>query len=136
MALSGYGGNVKIKNTDISEPVAEIGVWELEIEANIEETPKFNSEGWMHHAPGMKTWTGTFEGYWTSDDPQGQDALAQSLKAGALVVLELYTDETHKYSGEAYIEVLSVEAEAEGTVAITFDFIGNGPLSMPGDLLA
>lgn len=136
VSLSGHKGSVKIANPNDPMQVVTVGSisnFELEVELNIEETPVFNPEGWMNHAPGMKTWSGSFEGFWINND-FGQQYLHKAVWEGLTVLLELYTTDNEKYTGEAWISTLGVEPEAEATIECAFDFTGEGPLEAPWDL--
>lgn len=133
VSLSGHKGSVKIADPNNPTDVVEVGSisnFELEIELNMEETPVFNPKGWMNHCPGMKVWSGSFEGFWVNDD-FGQKWLHKALVEGLTVTLELYTNETDKYTGEAWISVLGVNPDSSASIECSFEFTGEGELQMP-----
>ena len=73
---------------------------------------------------------GTAEGNWAVDtDSNGQAALQAALLGGTEVALKLYVDDTHYYSGQAFVSNMSTGVEAAGKVEVSFDFTFNGEVS-------
>jgi predicted secreted protein len=126
MAISGYGGKVRVGAATVSE----IGNWQLDIDAEMLDKTNFQSNGWKEFIAGLKEWTGSFEGTWNvAGDATGQKALQDALLGGTTVSLELFVNATNKYSGTAFISSQSVETPTDDMVSISFDYQGTAALS-------
>jgi predicted secreted protein len=126
MAISGYGGKVRVGAATVSE----IGNWQLDIDAEMLDKTNFQSNGWKEFIAGLKEWTGSFEGTWNvAGDATGQKALQDALLGGTTVSLELFVNATNKYSGQAFVSGQSVETPTDDLVSVSFDIQGTGQLS-------
>ncbi|GAB7388996.1 hypothetical protein BSNK01_28340 [Bacillaceae bacterium] len=126
MSISGVGGKVRIGTNDVTE----LSNWSLDVEADTLDITHFGNSGWAVNAAGGRSWSGFFEGTWNvANDDNGQKVLQDAMFAGTIITLELYVDDTHKYTGQAILTGMSVETAADDWVTISFDFQGTGPLS-------
>ncbi|MCK9326799.1 MAG: phage tail protein [Bacteroidales bacterium] len=124
-AKAGKKGKVEVG----ANQVAEITGWNADISADLEETTPLGKD-WKEHTATLLGGEGSAEGNWAIDsDANGQAALQTALLGGTEVALKLYVDETHYYSGQAFISNMSVGVEAGGKVEVSFDFTFNGAVS-------
>ena len=61
-------------------------------------------------------------------DEQGQAALQAAFLSGATVTVKLFVD-AKNYTGESYINSLSIEDPVDDVVSISIEFTGTGGLS-------
>jgi len=128
MAIAGKSGKVSI-GTDDPATVVGIKNWSLELSLDTLETTALGDE-WKNYITGLKEWTASSEGdYEVGTDTNGQKALQDAYLSGDTVDIKLYVDDTHFYSGEAYINSLSVEDPVDDVVNISIEFTGSGELS-------
>ncbi|WP_256846913.1 phage tail tube protein [Paenibacillus sp. Pae108] len=125
MAISGQGGSVKVG----ANRVAELGQWNLDIEADTLDTTTFDTNGWKSFVAGFRSWSGSFEGQWNMEDTTGQKVLQDAVLGGATVTLELNVDATHKYIGTAIITSQSVGVSVDEISSVSFDFQGSGEMT-------
>ena len=124
-AKAGKKGKVMVG----ANAVAEITGWNADISADLEETTPLGKD-WKEHTPTLLGGEGSAEGNWAIDsDTNGQAALQAALLGGTEVALKLYVDDTHYYSGQAFISNMSVGVEAGGKVEVSFDFTFNGEVT-------
>jgi hypothetical protein len=77
----------------------------------------------------IKSWSGSFDGFWDETDTQGQGVL----DVGATITLNLYpegntTGDTY-WTGEVIITSIGYNASFDGLVEASFSFTGTGPLT-------
>jgi len=128
MAIAGKSGKVTI-GTDDPATVVGIKNWSLELSLDTLETTALGDE-WKNFITGLKEWSASSEGdYEVGTDTNGQKALQDAYLSGDTVDIKLYVDDTHYYSGEAYINSLSVEDPVDDVINISIEFTGSGELS-------
>ena len=128
MAIAGKSGKVTI-GTDDPATVVGIKNWSLELSLDTLETTALGDD-WKNYITGLKEWTAASEGdYEVGTDTEGQKALQDAYLSGDTVDLKLYVDDTHYYSGKAYINSLSIEDPVEDVINISIEFTGSGELS-------
>ena len=87
-------------------------------------------DDWKSYITGLKEWSASSEGdYEVPVDEEGQAALQKAFLDGATVTVKLYVDEKNYYTGEAYINSLSIEDPVDDVVSISIEFTGTGALS-------
>lgn len=123
-AIQGFNGKVMVG----TDQVADLSSWEVEIEADDLDDTEFG-DTWTAIVPGLKSWSGSFEGSWNMGDTNGQKALQDSLLNGTPVTLKLYTNASNYYSGTAYITSIKTETQVDDKVTIEYEFTGSGPLT-------
>ena len=128
MAIAGKSGKVTI-GTDDPATVVGIKNWSLELSLDTLETTALGDD-WKNYITGLKEWSASSEGdYEVGTDTNGQKALQDAYLSGDTVDIKLYVDDTHYYSGEAYINSLSVEDPVDDVINISIEFTGSGELT-------
>ena len=128
MAIAGKSGKVTIGSDD---PATVVGIknWSLELSLDRLETTALGDD-WKNYITGLKEWSASSEGdYEVGTDTDGQKALQDAYLSGDTVDIKLYVDDTHYYSGEAYINSLSVEDPVDDVINISIEFTGSGELT-------
>lgn len=127
MAIAGKAGKVIIGTG--TAKVVGIKSWSLELSLDTLETTALGDD-WKKYIAGLKEWSASSEGdYEVTNDPTGQQALQTAFLNGTVVTLKLYVDSTNYYTGEAYINSLSIEDPVDDVVNISIEFTGNGTLT-------
>ncbi|MDF2884742.1 MAG: Phage major tail protein 2 [Clostridiaceae bacterium] len=114
--------------------VQKMSSWKLTIKQKLVDTNHFGDSGWDSSVPGTKAWDGSIDGSFNVTDDPGQKLIQSAVDSGAEIGLDLYVDEnvtTEKYSGNAYIEEISVDTAPKDLVKLGIKFKGNGALTMP-----
>tara|TARA_B100000989_G_scaffold111781_1_gene81971 strand:- start:407 stop:799 length:393 start_codon:yes stop_codon:yes gene_type:complete len=111
-----------------SDQVAEIKSWSLEITSDTVDASIIGTS-WRKNQATIKSWSGSFEGFWDETDTDGQGALS----AGGTVTLNLYPEgddsgDTY-WTGDAIITSISYSAAFDGIVEASFSFTGTGALT-------
>jgi predicted secreted protein len=121
----GKEGSVKIG----SNAVAEVKSWNIEESADLVDTTTLdNTSGWKTSKAAFKSWSGSLECLWDETNNNGQGALT----SGASVALSLYPEgsATTYFSGTAIVTGIKRSASHDGMVEASFDFTGNGALTL------
>ena len=128
MAVAGKGGKVVI-GEGAAKKVVGIKSWSLELSLDTLETTALGDD-WKNYITGLKEWTASSEGdYEVPVDEQEQAALQTAFLNGTTVIVKLYVDGKNYYTGEAYINSLSIEDPVDDVVSISIEFTGTGALS-------
>ena len=111
-----------------SDQVAEIKSWSMEVTSDTVDASIIGTS-WRKNQATIKSWSGSFDGFWDETDTNGQGALA----AGATITLNLYpegndTGDTY-WTGDVIITSISYNAAFDGIVEASFGFTGTGPLT-------
>lgn len=111
-----------------SNQVAEIKSWSLEITSDTVDASIIGTQ-WRKNQATIKSWSGSFDGFWDDTDTMGQGALT----VGSTVTLNLHpegdaTGDTF-WTGDAIITSISYNASFDGIVEASFSFTGNGALT-------
>ena len=111
-----------------SDQVAEIKSWQLEIKSDTVDASIIGTS-WRKNQATIKSWEGSFEGFWDETDTDGQGALA----VGGTVTLNMHPEgddsgDTY-WSGDAIITSISYSASFDGIVEASFSFTGTGALT-------
>lgn len=123
--LIGYGGSIKWANG----VAAELGEWSLDISVDMQDVTSFGNL-WKRYLVGLREWTGSCSGRFDGSDA-AQKAMLTALLAGTSATVSFQVDETHSFSGTAYLSAGSVSAAVEGLVEVSYDVQGNGELTAP-----
>lgn len=111
-----------------SDQVAEIKSWSLEITSDTVDASIIGTS-WRKNQATIKSWSGSFEGFWDETDTDGQGALS----AGGTVTLNLYPEGNDSgdtyWTGDAIITSISYSAAFDGIVEASFSFTGTGALT-------
>ncbi len=128
MAVAGKNGKVVI-GADATQKVVGIKNWSLELSLDTLETTALGDD-WKNYITGLKEWSASSEGdYEVPVDAEGQEALQLAYLNGTAVTVKLYVDGKNYYTGEAYINSLSIEDPVDDVVSISIEFTGTGALS-------
>ncbi len=128
MAVAGKNGKVVI-GADATQKVVGIKNWSLELSLDTLETTALGDD-WKNYITGLKEWSASSEGdYEVPVDEEGQAALQKAFLDGTTVTVKLYVDGKNYYTGEAYINSLSIEDPVDDVVSISIEFTGTGALS-------
>ena len=127
-AITGKSGTV-IYGTG---SVATLNSWSIDVGTNMHDVTSFTTAAvqWRTFVAGLSGWTGSLDGTF---DPlsTGQDDLfvATITPTTAAVVLELDKNEGGKFTGSCYIESLSVGADIDSPVSVSWSMQGTGSLA-------
>lgn len=128
MAVAGKNGKVVIGTTG-DQKVIGIKNWSLELSLDTLETTALGDD-WKNYITGLKEWSASSEGdYEVPIDGQGQAALQYAFLHGSTITLKLYVDDKNYYTGEAYINSLSIEDPVDDVVSISIECTGTGELT-------
>ena len=107
--------------------VAEVKSWSLEVTSDTVDASIIGTQ-WRKNQATIKSWSGSFDGFWDETDTTGQGALA----VGATVTLNLYPegDATGAtfWTGDAIVTSIAYSGSFDGIVEATFSFTGSGAL--------
>lgn len=122
-----HGKNGKVKLG--SDLVASTQKWSINQNVETADTTVQN-DTWQSHLTGIPAWSGSVEALYDPADTDGQVALT----IGESVSIGFYSDgdATGKkyFSGTASVTSIPVEADMKGPVKISFNFQGNGALTV------
>ena len=105
--------------------VAEIDDWTYNPSADVLETTAFGATSKTRVA-GLMDNSGSFKGRLDTTDTNGQIALRTALLAGTVVALNLFTDATHAYRGNAILKGAPAKSGVATLVEVQYDFMGTG----------
>ena len=127
MAIAGKNGKVLIGTG--TSAVLSIKSWSLELSLDTLETTALGDD-WKNFIAGLKEWSASCEGdYAITTDTTGQQALQDAYISGETITVKLYVDDTHYYTGSAFINSLSVEDPVDDVVSASFELTGTGALT-------
>jgi hypothetical protein len=119
-AISGQEGKISVGSQD----VALITSWDLNLDAATQEITNFSSNGFREYAAiGLIGASASVEGY--------LDSTAGALGVGDSVTVDLYLDDTDKYSGTAVIKSVKVKNSATDLIAVSYDLEFTGTITEP-----
>jgi hypothetical protein len=129
MALLGRTASIKLDagvNT-----VVDLYNWSITIESPPIEQPVFGDTWAKTHALGINSWSGSFEGIFSTVDTNGQVALRNAqLNSTVVSGIRFYLDTGNYYQGDAYITTQDVSTDPEDVSRITYNFTGTGALTL------
>lgn len=129
MAIKGFDGSITVGAGAMGNAKA----WSLDISQETIDTTDFSSDGWKKSVAGLKSWSGSVTAIFDASGT-AEGALQTGLTSGSDVTLSLQlgagTGSYDVYSGEAKITSQSVTNDVNGVVEVTFNFEGNGALSI------
>ena len=116
--LAGTAGDVTIA----AGSVTGIKSWTLDYVAEALDTTGFDSSGVRTYIPGLKGWSGSFEGY--------KNGAPSAIGAEVALVLKESATATQKFNGQAIITGLSANTSVDGIVTYSYSFTGTGALTV------
>jgi predicted secreted protein len=126
MALSGFGGAVKLGTNKI----AEVSNWSLDLGADDIDITSFDSNGWKEYLAGLKEWSGSIEGNFKPNDTNGQKAILQAWLAGNKLTFTFEVSTGVSFQGEAFVKP-SIEVPVDDKATFSCDIQGTGALTLP-----
>ena len=128
MAIAGKNGKVVVGASG-SKKVVGIKNWSLELSLDTLETTALGDD-WKNYITGLKEWSASSEGdYEVPVDAEGQKVLQDAFLKAETATVKLYVDDKNYYTGEAYINSLSIEDPVDDVVSISIEFTGTGALT-------
>lgn len=121
--LKGISGGLKI-STNL---VADMTNWQVEGAPQFEDTTSLGDTA-KEQTPTFFEWSGSAEGRYDIADTNGQLAIHTAWLAMTTVTPRFYVDNTHYYSGSAYVSMTIGDA-VDGYVSVSYTFTGTGALS-------
>jgi predicted secreted protein len=127
MIVHGKGGAVKIVSSG-EVLVAAMTEWRLTSNADEVDITSFGDSDkvWM---AGFKDGQLTFNGFYDSEDTNGQGALHQAFVEGTEVDIKLYATATEGFSGKGVVTSREVGASVGGAVTCNFGLRVNGAIT-------
>ncbi len=117
--LAGYAGDVTVGGASVTG----IKSWKLDYTFDALEGTGFDSSGARAFIPGLKTWSGSFEG--------SKDGAPLTIGTEIALVLKESATANQKWNGQAIIMGQHPATATDGLAMIAYDFQGTGALSIP-----
>lgn len=117
--LAGYAGGVTIAG---GAAMAGIKSWKVDYTFDALEGTGFDSSGARVYTPGLRGWSGSFEGF--------KDGAPLTIGTEIALVLKESAAATQQYSGQAIVNGLHQSAAADGLVTTGYDFQGTAALTV------
>ncbi len=114
--LAGTAGEVSVGGV----AVTGIKSWGLDQSIEALEGTGFDSSGNKVFTPGLKGWSGSFEGY--------KDGAPLTIGTEIALVLKESATATQKHTGQAIVTGFSPKTDVAGLVAYAYTFQGTGAL--------
>jgi hypothetical protein len=121
--IKGTLGSLKIA----TNVIAEIKNWSLDFSYDLVDTTSFGDVA-KESSSTIYSWSGSASGSYDITDSNGQLAAQTAWLAGTVLAMRFYTDSTHYYSGNAFVNP-SFSAAVDGIVEVNYSFTGSGALS-------
>lgn len=91
-------------------------------------------DSWKTGLPGLAGWSGSFEAYFVPGNTEQKaffDNLVTATPGTKLTDVKFLLDgSTNAFTGDIFITGLSIPANIGGTVTVTINFQGDGPLTL------
>lgn len=105
--------------------IAELDEWTYNPTADVIEKTPFLANS-KTHMVGLMDGSGSFKGRLDMTDTLGQVALRNAMLAGTIMVLNLFTDSTHAFRGNAFVKATPMKAGVATLVEAQYDFQADG----------
>ena len=112
-----------------SAAIANMSSWKLDITTDLLEAPVFGMDAWKKSVAGLKSWSGSADGYFDVSDTAGQAALQTAALNATESYFDLKIDDAHGYQGNAFIGKISIDEPSDNLVKFSFEIKGNGALA-------
>ena len=124
-AIAGKDGKANIG----ANTIAEVQSWSVDIGVDMLDSHALTDD-WKEYIAGLQEWTATIDFSWDiPNDANGQTAMQTALLTPATVALQLYTNGSNYYSGNAYPESWTIETPVDGLVTGSMTLRGTGALA-------
>ena len=117
--LAGYAGAVTVAG---AAAMAGIKSWKVDYTFDTLDSTGFDDTGTRAFIPGLKGWSGSFEGY--------KDGAPLTIGTEIALVLKESAVGTQLYSGQAIINGLHQSTGIDGLVTTGYDFQGTAALTV------
>ena len=116
--LAGIAGEVTVAGASVTG----IKSWSLDYTVEALEGTGFDSSGNKVYIPGLKGWSGSFEGV--------KDAAPLTIGTEIALVLKESQVATQKFNGQAIVNGLHPKTDVTGLATYSYDFQGTGALTI------
>ena len=123
MLYSGKTGYIKLGATASAKVVAHMNSFSLSQATDIIEIVSFGN-AYKEKIPSIKDWTATADGHCDFETGKGQAELYAAYENGTIVTIGLGLTEDVFFEGEAYIESLDIDSDADGSPTVSVSFAG------------
>lgn len=110
--------------------VAEVNGFSFTINAEYAEDTNLADTAKTYNVTAITSWNGTVSAFWDETDTNGQVALAPGANVALVLAPEGTDTGDTRYSGNALITEITRNVQRGAITEITFNFIGNGTLSV------
>lgn len=110
--------------------VAEVNGFSFTSTAEYAEDTNLSDTAKTYNVTAITSWNGTVSAFWDETDTSGQVALAPGANVALVLAPEGVGAGATRYSGNALITEITRNVQRGAITEITFNFIGNGTLSV------
>ena len=110
--------------------VAEVNGFSFTVTAAYAEDTNLADTATTYNVTAITSWNGTVSAFWDETDTTGQVALAPGANVALVLAPEGVAAGATRYSGNALITEITRNVQRGAITEITFNFIGNGTLSV------
>jgi len=130
MLYTGVTGKISI-STGVSTTtyLAHMATWSVDLTKNIIEVVSFGDD-YKEKIPSIKDWSASGDGKADFGSSNGQVDLLNAFENGTKVKAAFYLDENTFFTGDAYIESLTVNHAADGAGDISISLAGSGKATL------
>ncbi len=110
--------------------VAEVNGFSFTSTAEYAEDTNLSDTAKTYNVTAITSWNGTVSAFWDETDTNGQVALAPGANVALVLAPEGIDSGDTRWSGNALITEITRNVQRGAITEITFNFIGNGTLSV------
>jgi len=110
--------------------VAEVNGFSFTSTAEYAEDTNLSDTAKTYNVTAITSWNGTVSAFWDETDTNGQVALAPGANVALVLAPEGVGSGDTRWSGNALITEITRNVQRGSVTEITFNFIGNGTLSV------
>ena len=110
--------------------VAEVTGFSFTASAEYAEDTNLSDLDKTYNVIAIRSWSGSVTAFWDETDTSGQVALAPGANVSLVLAPEGVGAGATRYSGNALVTEITRNSQRGAIVEITFNFIGNGALSV------
>ena len=110
--------------------VAEVNGFSFTSTAEYAEDTNLSDTAKTYNVTAITSWNGTVSAFWDETDTNGQVALAPGANVALVLAPEGVGSGDTRWSGNALITEITRNVQRGAITEITFNFIGNGTLSV------